>query len=277
MKVLVGTLYSGENEFEECQAAIRSQVGVNFEQLIIRNKPELEAHRLLFTTFLERANEFELLVKVDADTVLGSPQLISRIAQRFRDEPNLEVLSIALKDFFTGALINGLVTFRNTVRWNFEKDTVFPDIPLLDPDRYHYDQSDLAPAGMHSPNPSALQAFHYGVHRGLKSIQKIHSTTHWGLLNLVWKNFLKTQDRRIGFAALGAELVYAGVFNREDQNYTAPRMEEVFQKYADMNAGQVKKEIRMLRLRHWGFLPTDLRRRVLRHTRGKLERNWDES
>lgn len=275
MKVLVGTLYSGENEFEECQAAIRSQVGVNFEQLIIRNKPELEAHRLLFTTFLERANEFELLVKVDADTVLGSPQLISRIARRFGDEPNLEVLSIALKDFFTGALINGLQTYRNTVRWNFEKDTVFPDIPLLDPNRYHYDQSDLAPAGMHSPNPSALQAFHYGVHRGLKSIQKIHSTTHWGLLNLVWKNFLKTQDRRIGFASLGAELVYAGVFNRADQNYTVPRMEEVFQKYADMNAGQVKKEIRQLRLRHWGFLPTDLRRRVLRENRGRLSGNWD--
>jgi len=275
LKVLVGTLYSGENEFEECQAAIRSQVGVNFEQLIIRNKPELEAHRLLFTTFLERANEFELLVKVDADTVLGSPQLISRIARRFGDEPNLEVLSIALKDFFTGALINGLQTYRNTVRWNFEKDTVFPDIPLLDPNRYHYDQSDLAPAGMHSPNPSALQAFHYGVHRGLKSIQKIHSTTHWGLLNLVWKNFLKTQDRRIGFASLGAELVYAGVFNRADQNYTVPRMEEVFQKYADMNAGQVKKEIRQLRLRHWGFLPTDLRRRVLRENRGRLSGNWD--
>jgi len=275
LKVLVGTLYSGENEFEECQAAIRSQVGVNFEQLIIRNKPELEAHRLLFTTFLERANEFELLVKVDADTVLGSPQLISRIARRFGDEPNLEVLSIALKDFFTGALINGLQTYRNTVRWNFEKDTVFPDIPLLDPNRYHYDQSDLAPAGMHSPNPSALQAFHYGVHRGLKSIQKIHSTTHWGLLNLVWKNFLKTQDRRIGFASLGAELVYAGVFNWADQNYTVPRMEEVFQKYADMNAGQVKKEIRQLRLRHWGFLPTDLRRRVLRENRGRLSGNWD--
>lgn len=275
MKVLVGTLYSGENEFEECQAAIRSQVGVSFEQLIIRNKPELEAHRLLFTTFLERANEFELLVKVDADTVLGSPQLISRIARRFGDEPNLEVLSIALKDFFTGALINGLQTYRNTVRWNFEKDTVFPDIPLLDPNRYHYDQSDLAPAGMHSPNPSALQAFHYGVHRGLKSIQKIHSTTHWGLLNQVWKNFLITQDRRIGFASLGAELVYAGVFNRADQNYTVPRMEEVFQKYADMNAGQVKKEIRQLRLRHWGFLPADLRRRVLRENRGRLSGNWD--
>jgi hypothetical protein len=193
----------------------------------------------------------------------------------FGDEPNLEVLSIALKDFFTGALINGLQTYRNTVRWNFEKDTVFPDIPLLDPNRYHYDQSDLAPAGMHSPNPSALQAFHYGVHRGLKSIQKIHSTTHWGLLNLVWKNFLKTQDRRIGFASLGAELVYAGVFNRADQNYTVPRMEEVFQKYADMNAGQVKKEIRQLRLRHWGFLPTDLRRRVLRENRGRLSGNWD--
>ncbi len=151
MRILVGTLYSGENEFEECQAAIHSQIGVDFEQLIIENKPELEAHRLLFTSFLERAAEFDLLVKVDADTVLGSPELFGRISDRFEAEPTLEVLSIGLQDFFTGKLINGLQTYRNTTRWNLEKDTVFPDIPLLDLNRYHYDVSELAPAGMHSP------------------------------------------------------------------------------------------------------------------------------
>jgi hypothetical protein len=105
MRILVGTLYSGENEFEECLAAIHSQIGVDFEQLIIENKPELEAHRLLFTSFLERAAEFDLLVKVDADTVLGSPELFGRISDRFEAEPTLEVLSIGLQDFFTGKLI----------------------------------------------------------------------------------------------------------------------------------------------------------------------------
>ena len=52
----IGTL-SGENGLKNARRDQR-QVGVNFERLY-PNKPELEAHRLLFTTFLERANEFE--------------------------------------------------------------------------------------------------------------------------------------------------------------------------------------------------------------------------
>ena len=275
MRILVGTLYSGENEFEECLAAIHSQIGVDFEQLIIENKPELEAHRLLFTSFLERAAEFDLLVKVDADTVLGSPELFGRISDRFEAEPTLEVLSIGLQDFFTGKLINGLQTYLNTTRWNLEKDTVFPDIPLLDLNRYHYDVSELAPAGMHSPNPSVLQAFHYGVHRGLKSIQKIHSTTHWAHMQKVWQQFLKRQDIRLGLAVLGAELVYAGIFNRADQNYSDSRMNEILRTYEGMTPHQIETEIRQSRLMHWGFLPADLRRRVMRKTRGKLAGNWD--
>jgi len=116
MKILVGTLYSGENEYEECLKAIRAQTDVVFEHIVIENKPELEAHCLLFSSFLERSSEFELLVKVDADTVLNSPNLFNNIVARFEADPGLEVLSIALHDFFTDELINGLQTYRNSVR-----------------------------------------------------------------------------------------------------------------------------------------------------------------
>lgn len=275
MKILVGTLYSGENEYEECLKAIRAQTDVVFEHIVIENKPELEAHCLLFSSFLERSSEFELLVKVDADTVLNSPNLFNNIVARFEADPGLEVLSIALHDFFTDELINGLQTYRNSVRWNLEKDTVFPDIPLLDSCRYFYDVSEMAPAGEHCPNPSPLQAFHYGVHRGLKSIQRIHSTTHWAHLQKVWRQFLVRKDKRLGLAVLGAELVYAGVFNRADQNYTNPKLEKMLRVFEKLDARKLEKQIEKLRFSHWGFLPSELRRKKLQKTRGKQAGNWD--
>ncbi len=275
MKLLVGTISSGENELEDCLKRIRAQRYTNFDHILIENLPKREAHHRLYKTFLDHTQEYELLIKVDADTVLISDSLFGDIVDRFSSEPHLEVLSIGLHDFFTGGIINGLQISRNTTHWDLVKNSIFTDIPILDPERYVFDTSLLSPAGEHSPNPSLTQAFHYGVHRGLKSIQKIHSTSHWATVRKVWQQFLERRDIRLGLAVLGAELVYAGTFNREDQDYTNPRMGEVLQRYEGMNAKQIEREIRRLRFLHWGFLPDDLRRRMLREKRGKVAGNWD--
>ena len=278
MKLLVGTLYSGENELEECLKSIHAQRYTNYDHILIENLPELEAHYQLYKTFLDHTQEYELLVKVDADTVLCSDKLFGHLVETFEQDPSLEVLNIGVLDFFTDEMIPaGIQIYRKTTRWNFENDTVFPDVPIMDHERYRYDTTVLAPAAWHSPNPSIPQAFHYGVHRGIKSIQKIHSTTHWANMQKVWHHFLQTRDVRLGFAVLGAELVYAGTFNRKDQDYTNPRMGEMLCTYKGMDAKQLEREIRRLRFLHWGFLPDDLRRRVLRYTRGKLDENWDQS
>lgn len=276
-KILVGTLYSGENEYEECLTAIKNQTYKDFDHLIIKDLPELEAHNKLYKTFIDRAGTYELLIKVDADTVLLSNDFFQRIVDKFSEDQWLEFMNIGVIDFFTDEMIPaGIQIYRNTVRWDFSKDTVFPDIPILDKDRYQYDKTELAPAAIHCNNPSIPQSFHYGVHRGLKSIQKIESTSHWALINKVWMNFLKTEDRRMGFAVLGTELIYAGVFGRQDQNYTNPKMDIILSKYLDWSSEQIKREIRRLRFWHWGPLPTDWRRRVIRLRRGKLEGRWDK-
>jgi len=54
-------------------------------------------------------------------------------------------------------------------------------------------------------------------------------------------------------------------------------MGEVLCTYKGMDAKQLEGEIRRLRFLHWGFLPDDLRRRVLRYKRGKLDQNWDQT
>jgi hypothetical protein len=277
MKLLIGTLFSGENEFDECLAAITKQTYKKFDHLIIKNLPELEAHNKLYQTFINQKDEYELLIKIDADTVLISEQLFKNIVEKFSQNPDLEILNIGVQDFFTDEMIAaGIQIYRNTVRWDFNKDTLFPDIPIMKKNSHQFDKTDLAPAAIHCKNPSIEQSFHYGVHRGLKSIQKDYSTTHWALLQKVWENFLRTGEKRIGLAVLGAELVYAGIFTREDQNYTNPKMDTVLKNYQMMNSREIKKEIQKLRSFHWGFLPQKYRQKVLRFLRGHIGGRWDK-
>lgn len=268
MKILVGTLYSGENEYEECLAAIRSQSFQNFDHLVIKDLPQHEAHKKLYSTFLANADKYELLIKVDADTVINSNELFEKILQMFNVNDWLDVLAIAVDDFFTARrIMAGLQVCRNTVTWDFNKDTAFPDIPKTPADHAYNDMTELAPAAIHCKNPSRLQSFHYGVHRGIKSIQRIHSTTHWDGIQAVWKNFQKTGDVRLGLAVLGAELVYAGKFSKFDADYTKPTMLNLFKEFESLDSSQVKRKIGQLRLLNWGLLPNDLRRRIIRKRR----------
>lgn len=264
---MVGTLFSGENEFEECLASIRNQTYQDFEHFIYKNLPNVEAHHALFSDFTSKSDKFDFLVKIDADMVLCSDQLFANIVNKMAKNPDIDVFSIAVRDFFSGELINGLNTYRNSVKWDFSKDTMFVDISEVTRERTFYDQIELAPAAIHCKNPSNLQAFHYGVHRGLKSIQKVHSTSHWAFIDKTWQNFLKVKDSRIGLAVLGAELVYTGKFNREDVDYTNPNVRNVLEQYQDLDFKNIKREIMKRRLLNWGFLPSDIRRRFIRWLR----------
>jgi len=104
-RILVGTLYAGENEFEECLASIKRQTYRGWSHFVIRDLPKQEAHKKLYQTFMNRADEFDLFIKVDSDMVIENENLFKGIAARFKGDPSLEQLSIAVKDFFTDQLI----------------------------------------------------------------------------------------------------------------------------------------------------------------------------
>jgi len=70
-----------------------------------------------------------LLIKVDADMVICSRTLFEDIVGRFESDPSLSWLSIAVADFFSGKLINGLNSYRNTLKWKFTESTLFVDMP----------------------------------------------------------------------------------------------------------------------------------------------------
>ena len=267
MRIFVGVLYSGENEYQECLSSIDSQTYPEFDVHKFEYQPKLEAHRSLYHSFLDKKDRYDLLIKIDADMVLTRPELFQQIVDKFEQNPDLDVLGIAIWDFFTGGYINGLNSYRNTVSWELDPRNVNADAVIVDKEKYIFDQTELAPAAWHCKNPSKLQAFHFGVHRAIKIFAPKHSTSHWQLLEKTWQNFLKTDDLRIGLAILGAELVFSGHLNNEDVDYTNPRLADVLQRYQDMNSSQVKREIRKLRFRSWGYLPSDLRRSLLRRLR----------
>jgi len=266
MRIYVGTLYTIENEFDECVQSINAQTYKDFDQFVFKNLPNKEAHMTLFQSFLDRKSEYDVLIKIDADMVLTSDTLFQNIVGKLLKNKWLDLLSIAVHDFFSNHMIWGLNAFRNSVCWNLKDENLFVDIPDVPQEKYLMDNKDLAPAAIHCKNPSPYQAFHYGVHRGLKVIQpgrrekqKTSSYYHWYILERTWKNFLATRDHRIGLASLGAELAYAGHFNIQDLDYSNHRMFYVLENYHDMDSDHLYQEIRKVRLKNMGILPGKLR------------------
>ncbi len=270
MHIYVGTLYTIENEYDECVESINSQSYKNFDHYVFKNLPNKEAHNSLFKSFLEKADDYDVLVKIDADMVVISNLLFEQIINKLSSNAWADILSIAVYDYFSNQLIHGLNAFRNTVKWKLDGENLFVDIPDVHPNKYLFDDKELAPAAIHCKNPSPLQAFHYGIHRGLKVVQpsrnvknESYSRTHWNLLERTWLNFQRTKDTRIGLAALGAELAYSGLFRIRDLDYSNPRIKHNLEKYSSLGFIELNREIRKRRLLNWGILSGRNRRKIL--------------
>ncbi len=268
MRILVGTLYTIENEFDECVASIERQSYRDFEHLVLRNLGNKEAHESLFNIFVERSGEFDLLVKVDADMVLCSEFLLAAIVERFEKNPVLEHLQIAVHDFFTDQLIMGMNVYRNSVRWDMSAEAVFVESSETirsTPGRRVRDWNDLAPSAIHCKNPSLLQAFHFGVHKGVKvkeAVSRQMSTRareHYYNIENTWHHFLRTDDVRLGLAALGGELALQDKFLPEHLDYSNPFVAQVFQSHEQWSNKQIKIAVTRLRLANGGLLPPEAR------------------
>ena len=117
MKLLIGTMRTIENEFDQCVAAIRKQKGCDFEHFVIENMPHKEAHQALYNRFMENASTFDVFVKVDADMVITRDDFFAKLASRFVSAPAMDQLTVAIHDFFPDRITEGLHSWRNTVRW----------------------------------------------------------------------------------------------------------------------------------------------------------------
>lgn len=231
-RIFVGTMYCGEGDFDECCKAITGQRHVEVTHFVIADRPEREAHNLLWQAWRDAKSDHNVFVKVDADTVLRSPDTLSLIYEQFAD-PRITGLQAPLHDYMTDGHVNGLNAFSRRVVFNDTRDELYCDravdtghdvvlreklLPL-----------DLVPAGDHCHHASEAQSFHYGLHRMLKG----QTTT----LDRVFRAWTRHRDRIRLFALAGAHMAPRFVANRKF-NYPDPEfqlaLDEVRTKYDDL-------------------------------------------
>jgi hypothetical protein len=165
-------MHSGEAEFEEARQCVLRQQDVEVFHFIIDGLPEYEAHNALWKTWNDCKKNFDIFIKVDADTIIDDPKKFSQIADEFNQNSRLTGMQIPLHDYFTDGPILGLNCFSPSVIFTPASSRLHADHA----DKGGHDivyrnekVAHLAPAGRHCAYPNDYQAFHFGLHRMKKN------------------------------------------------------------------------------------------------------------
>lgn len=219
LRVLVVTLYSGENEYDDCKQSVTQQVGVDTVHMFIEYLPKKEAHQKLFQIFNESRNSFDYLLKLDADMVFVSPHSLRNILENFSD--GVDVVSATVHDGMTNSDMQGVNVFSNRCRFHYaSNDPLFTDNLRVDYPGRHYSYVDNSRSVLHAFDPSPFQAFMFGVHRALKVTQpgrkvpSINNSYHQRvILNQTYSFWLESKAPHLEYALWGASLVFQRTIN----------------------------------------------------------------
>lgn len=219
IKVLVITLYCGENEFPECCESVKSQIGIDVTHKVIENLPKQEAHQELYRLFNENYENYHYFAKLDADMVFSGPQSLRNVIDNFRD--GIDVVSATVHDGITDSDMQSFNVFSSKCYFDCRSnDPLFTDKLLIEYPGSHYSYVDECRNVLHAFNPSPFQAFMFGVHRAQKVVQpgsrvpSLNNSFHQQrILNKVFKRYRKTASEDSRQALLGATLVFRGVIS----------------------------------------------------------------
>lgn len=237
MKLLIGILYTIENEFEQCIAAIQSQTHQNFDYFVVEKLPNKEAHETLYNRFMNNADRYDFFIKIDADMVLVRKTFFEEVIKKMQQNPQVDNLEIAVYDFFTDRLIYGLHSYKNTVKWNKTNEIIFVDKNTQKINHLYYNKADLAPAAYHCPNPSKFQAFHFGLHKAVKVTQHTQYTfdywgckLHWDNILKIKKHYQKTKNNLLAYALAGAYIAIKQKLQPKHVNFDNCETKKIFNK-----------------------------------------------
>ena len=269
MKILVGTLHAIENELDQCLAAIQGQTHPAHDSFIISGKPNKAAHDELYQTFMDRAGDVDLFIKIDADMVITRPTFFQEVVERFTAEPEMTHLLIAVHDWMTDRLIMGMHVFRSSHRWHCSADSresLFVDMVDVE-EKVTKDRDVLAPAAIHCGDPSPFQAFHFGLHKAVKFSQHgrdevnfSQRETHWRHFKTLDRHYRKTREPRLALARIGFLHALAHRFEFRHVDYACEETHAAFSQYADLTTTQLSAKARGFGPAAWPFLPFKLRR-----------------
>lgn len=272
MRILVGTLYAGENEYDQCLCALAQQSYQDFEHVIISGLPNHLAHDRLYQTFMARSKEFDLFLKLDADMVLEDDSLLTQIVDQFVRIPHLVLLFVPVHDFFTDSYeVGAMHVYRSNMRWQQREAHPFADAHSV-PRKHSLRVEGLRGTVSHCKNPSPFQSFHYGIQRGVKVRAAMRLTQPrlnrlrylWWNVEAVWRNFNRTGNRRVGLAALGAEMALRGDFTVAHLDYTDTYAREIFSsRFSEMNEAELRELVLKLRRRNRWRTPSLMGMRII--------------
>lgn len=170
-RIFVGTMFCGEAEYKECCHLIARQEDVTIEHFCLENQPEYEAHNALWTQWNGQKVNFDLFIKVDADTLIDDPKMFRKIYNEFASNSRLTGMQIPLHDYFMDGPVFGLNCFSPKVVFTPAQSKLYADRADSGHDiTYKHDKvAHLTPAGRHCAYPEDKQAFHFGLHRMKKN------------------------------------------------------------------------------------------------------------
>ncbi|WP_136810720.1 hypothetical protein [Desulfosediminicola flagellatus] len=278
MKIFVGVLHTYENEYERCMQCIKRQIDCDFEIFEFHNLKNKQAHDALYSTFMDMSDEFEIMIKVDADMVLTRDTYFKEVSHVFQENPLVDRVYVAVHDYFTDRLIMGLNAFRNTVKWEKNnKEDLFVDIRPIAHGIKIKDFENLAPAAWHCPDSSPFQAFHFGVHKAIKAIQPgravLHSAggaRHWSNIAALKSAFEQKYDISRGYALLGAEYGLRAQIYPENLDYDDETLHRQFEKFVGIDESGLRNIIQIYSKKNFWWLPHALQVFLLRKFKMKI-------
>jgi hypothetical protein len=232
ISIFIGTLYSGEAEFEQHTLALRNQVGIKIYHHVIKDLSEYEAHRKLWNDWEKLSKNFQLFIKIDSDTVLIRETALLEISKLF-ENPNVTGCQIKLLDYFSNSLIAGINAYSPIVKFTKKPKRLFPDLVDLNNNLVlrGLDTEHLEPIAFHCINPNNRQSFTYGYHRMLKKQND--------LMKLVAENWLIYNDDARMWALLGAQL--AKKHSLQKWFYKSEYVNKIYSKQQSVNVNSIRK------------------------------------
>lgn len=250
-RFLVLTLHCGENEIDDCKASVARQNAVSAEQVVFSNLGNIEAHRTLYQEIMTRAGEFDFFLKLDADMVLSHDSALAEVAQYFAAHPGLDHLAVEVNDHFTGSRMASVHTFSPRVTWPLSANqTLFVDPSPQIPGTRAVHPADIAPFVEHAPNPHPFQAFHFGVHRALKIVQRnqffksvFRMKAQIDVLSDLERHYDATGRETLGIALMGATMVLRGEIHQDSGDKDSATVRAGFETVARMSAQDIRRDI----------------------------------
>ena len=254
-RVMIGTLCSGEPEFEACVQSINRQSYGNFEHVIISNLPKKQAMDALYRKFL--ASDFEILVKIDADMVVLDERFIERIVNVLRWNPKTALLQMAITDFYSGCEMQGVNAYTKQMTWSSAtQDSLFTDKTNTRSDMRLVVWTTFRRSVIHAPNSDEFRAFHFGVHRAIKVRASAGDVEGWEraseqvmYIERTFEHYKLRRSRNLLFASLGAELALHGSFDVTSLDYENPLLRGESEKLERLTTPELERKLDELRVR----------------------------